>query len=271
MVTTASGKATVATTVSLINMKGGVGKTTLAFNLAWHAALLHNHRVLAVDLDPQANLSQYFMGVSKYGAHINKNEPTVVDVFEQFTPPTAARPTPMPLDPSRVIKSITQWSDGSMIHLLPSKLELAWTLKNPTDKSHLMPRFLSLVSQNYDLIIIDCPPTESILTTSAYLSSRYVLVPVKPEFLAIIGLPLLARSLAEHQMSYGNQNIDLAGIVFNDADPKHVKPEHNRARREVRAVANQHQWKVFQNEARHSDSYAAGARAGKPIFGTKYA
>lgn len=48
--------------VSLINMKGGVGKTTLAFNLAWYSAWKGKLRVLAVDLDPQANLSQYFMG-----------------------------------------------------------------------------------------------------------------------------------------------------------------------------------------------------------------
>ena len=55
-----------ATTVSLINMKGGVGKTTLTFNLAWHCAWKKNLRVLAVDLDPQANLSQYFLGAIKY-------------------------------------------------------------------------------------------------------------------------------------------------------------------------------------------------------------
>ncbi len=271
MTTKLSEKAPVATTVSLINMKGGVGKTTLAFNFAWYAAWQHNHRVLAVDLDPQANLSQYFMGVNKYLAHISKCEPTVVEVFEQFSPPTLARPAPTPLEPSLVIKRLIQWNDGSMLHLLPARLELAWTLKNPTDKSHLLPRFLSLVSRNYDLIIIDCAPTESILTTAAYLSSRYVLVPVKPEFLATIGLPLLARSLSEHKMSYGNQDTDLAGIVFNDADPNFVKTEQNKARRDVRAIAQQHGWRVFDNEARHSDSYAAGARAGKPIFGTKYA
>src|SRR5262249_48640112 len=112
---------------------------------------------------------------------------------------------------------------------------------------------------------------ESILTTAAYLSSRFVVVPVKPEFLATIGLPLLARSLAEHRASRGDQDIELAGIVFSDADPQGVKPEHNKSRRDVRAVAREHGWPVFENEARHSDSYAAGARAGTAIFHTKYA
>jgi chromosome partitioning protein len=56
----------------MINMKGGVGKTTLTFNLAWYAAWRRNLRVLAVDLDPQANLSQYFMGAEGYVNYINE-------------------------------------------------------------------------------------------------------------------------------------------------------------------------------------------------------
>ncbi|MEN6472572.1 MAG: ParA family protein, partial [Syntrophaceae bacterium] len=55
-----------AQTVSMINMKGGVGKSTLTFNLAWRSAWKENLRVLAIDLDPQANLSQYFLGAKKY-------------------------------------------------------------------------------------------------------------------------------------------------------------------------------------------------------------
>ncbi len=260
-----------ATTVAMINMKGGVGKTTLSFNLAWYAAWEKNLRVLAVDLDPQSNLSQYFMGAESYRDYLSKNRPTVVDVFEQFSPPTAAHPSPAAADPTKVVHVVHEWSDGSALHLVPSRLELSWTLKNPTEKAHLLPRFLSQVVDKYNLVIIDCAPTESILTTAAYLSSRYVVVPVKPEFLATIGLPLLARSLREFKASRDNQDIDLAGIIFNDADPQRAKPEHNRARRDVRAVASDQGWSIFESEARHSDSYAAGARAGQAIFNTKYA
>ena len=259
------------TTVSMINMKGGVGKTTLCFNLAWYAAWRHNLRVLAVDLDPQSNLSQYFMGAEGYLQYIDQNSPTVVEVFEQFSLPTTMRNATAELNPAQIINVLHQWNDGSLLHLIPSRLELAWTLKNPTEKAYLLPRFLARVHDDYDLILIDCAPTESILTTAAYLSSRYVVVPVKPEFLATIGLPLLARSLAEHRAGRGDQEIDLAGIIFNDADPQGVKPEHNRSRRSVRGIAAEHNWPVFENEARHSDSYAAGARAGTAIFHTKYA
>lgn len=61
-----------AVVVSMINMKGGVGKTTLTFNMAWYSAWRRNLRVLAIDLDPQANLSQYFMGAEKYLDFLNK-------------------------------------------------------------------------------------------------------------------------------------------------------------------------------------------------------
>ena len=170
-----------------------------------------------------------------------------------------------------MIYRLHEWDDNSLLHLLPSRLELAWTLKNPTEKAHLLPRFLAQVSESYDLILIDCAPTESILTTAAYLSSGYILVPVKPEFLAAIGLPLLARSLDEFRISRPDHTIDLAGIVFNDADPQHRKREHNRARRQIRQIAEENHWDVFENEVRHSDSYATGARAGTAIFRTRYA
>jgi chromosome partitioning protein len=257
--------------VSLVNMKGGVGKTTLCFNLAWFAAWIKNHRVLAVDLDPQANLSQYFMGAQGYLSYISRPGATVVEVFEQFSAPTVQQPAPTRLNADDVIHRLHDWRDGSLLHLVPSRLELCWTLKNPTNKAHLLRRFLSQIGDVYDLILVDCPPTESILTTAAYLSSRYVVVPVKPEFLATIGLPLLARSLNEHRLSWENQEIDIAGIIFNDSDPQHRKPEQNKARRDVHTVARTHGWPVFENEARRSDSYAAGARAGTAIFQTKYA
>ncbi len=187
-------------TVSLINMKGGVGKTTLAFNLAWFSAWQANLRVLAVDLDPQANLSQYFMGAEKYLEYLNADKSTVVDIFEQFSAPRLQKGAPTLLDPKKVIHHLRKWDDGSLLDLIPSRLELSWTLKNPTEKAHLLPQFLAKISENYDLILIDCAPTESILTTAAYRSSRYVAVPVKPEFLATIGLPLLARSLEEFKL-----------------------------------------------------------------------
>ena len=112
----------------------------------------------------------------------------------------------------------------------------------------------------YDLVLIDCAPTESILTTAAYLASDFLLVPVKPEYLSAIGLPLLAQSMRECQESYGNRNLELAGVVFNATTD--YSPEEMLAKNEVRQIAAQYSWRVFDNEVSYSRSYAKGARLG---------
>lgn len=257
--------------VSLINMKGGVGKTTLAFNLAWYSAWQGKLRVLAVDLDPQSNLSQYFMGAEKYLEYLAKDRGTVVDIFEQFSAPKAKQGAPALVDPNTVVHHLHKWNDGSLLDLIPSRLELAWTLKNPTEKAQLLPKFLSQISQNYDLILIDCAPTESILTSAAYRSSRYVVVPVRPEFLATIGLPLLGRSLDEFKLMHQDQTLEMAGIIFNGMKRTGTPPEQLKSRKDVTKLASQYNWPVFDEVAHHSDSYPAGSRQGLPIFMTDYA
>ena len=262
----------VATVASLINMKGGVGKSTLTFNLAWSLAWRHDRRVLAVDLDPQANLSQYFLGAGEYLQLLaDPDQKTVVDVFEQYSAPSARVGSPTRLTPSDAIHELRNWSDGSLLHFVPSRLELAWTLKNPTEKSELLPAFIAQVESEYDVVLIDCAPTESILTTAAYRSSRYVFVPVRPEFLATIGLPLLARSLDEFRLVHQNHRLDMGGIIFNGLRRVNTPPAQQTSRQDVIRVAAQHQWPVFDNVAHHSDSYATGSRSGAPIFLTDYA
>ena len=260
-----------ATTISMINMKGGVGKTTLTFNLAWYCAWKANCRVLAIDLDPQANLSQYFMGAREYLKYLNNNQKTVVDIFEQFSAPTSQTGSPTLVEPDQVIHNLHGWDDGSLIHLVPSRLELAWTLKNPTEKAQLLPKFISNIENKYDVIFIDCAPTESILTVAAYRSSGFVFVPVKPEFLSTIGLPLLARSLGEFQIMHQDQVIQMGGIIFNDLRRTNTPPEQQSSIQDVSSLAQKHGWPVFKNAAHHSDSYPTGSRDGNPIFKTPYA
>lgn len=103
---------------AMINMKGGVGKSTLTFNLAWHAAWRKNLKVLAVDLDPQANLSQYFLGAKKYLQLLNSGSKTVVDIFEQFSPAHVSTNITSILQPDDVIFSLNEWRDNSLLHLV---------------------------------------------------------------------------------------------------------------------------------------------------------
>lgn len=257
--------------VSMINMKGGVGKSTLTFNLAWRSAWKESLRVLAVDLDPQANLSQYFLGAIKYLQLLSDGSKTVVEIFEQFASPTSKTGAPTLVEPSDVIHELHEWDDGSVLHLVPSRLELAWTLKNPTEKAQLLPQFLAKVQNAYDLILIDCAPTESILTLAAYRSSRFVFVPVRPEFLATIGLPLLARSLEEFRLLHQHQDISMGGIIFNGLRRTNTPPEQRKSVRDVKKLAKLHGWPVLKNVAHHSDSYPTGSRDSTPIFQTSYA
>jgi chromosome partitioning protein len=124
------------------------------------------------------------------------------------------------------------------------------------------------VADDYDLIIIDCAPTESLLTTAAYLASDHVLVPLKPEYLSTIGLPLLARSLEDfHQ--YNDHKVEMLGVIFNHATQ--YEPEEALSKREVRAETKRFGWYLFGSEISYSRSYPKGAREGKPIFRTSRA
>jgi chromosome partitioning protein len=256
--------------VAIINMKGGVGKSTLAAQLAWQFVGMRRwlKRVLVIDLDPQFNVSQYLLGVDTYENIHNSGSPTVWDIFEEFsrTPGTGAS---APLDPNSVIHNVTSYQGGSRIDLIPSRLELAYTLRNPAQKESLLERLVSRIDSEYDLVLLDCPPTESMLTTAAYLTSDYILVPVRPEFLSSIGLPLLVRSMDDFHQQHSSRRLKLAGIVFN-ATSDYV-PEEGLSKQSVMQLANQNGWYVFQSEIPFSRSYPKGAREGRPIFRTSYA
>lgn len=259
-----------AVAVSLINMKGGVGKTTLAGQLA-HAADRRNLRTLAVDLDPQSNLSQSLLTPEKYVKLLKSSKATVAALFEQYLPPSDDAASPKPVDIHDVIIKKAGYWGTTTLDLIPSRLELSHTLKNPTGKERRLARALSKVTDQYDLILIDCAPTESILTEAAYHASRYALVPVKPEFLATIGLPLLARSIQEFKYENTDHELDICGIVFNHSSSYSEGPEGRRSVKEVQADAKKNGWRVFDTHVRYSASYPKAAREGTPIGNTSHA
>jgi chromosome partitioning protein len=254
--------------ISLINMKGGVGKSTLAVNLAWHFSSYRNwkKKILLVDLDPQFNASQYLLGVREYEKILKSGNPTTWDVFEQGTRTPGGRVSLS--DSHAPIHIHKQFAHGGEIHLIPSRLELAFSLKNPAHKEMHLSRLISDIESEYNLILIDCAPTESVLTTAAYLASDWLLVPVKPEYLSTIGLPLLVNSLEDFRGEYKDRQLELAGVVFNAASD--YLPEEALAKRTVRRIARRNNWYVFEREVEYSRSYPKGAREGEPIFRTSY-
>jgi len=258
-----------ATKVSIINMKGGVGKSTLCANLAWHFAGMRAwaKRVLVIDLDPQFNASQYILGVARYQNDVMATSaPTVWDIFEQQSRAPGLRAANRSLTDS--IQRIIDFQGGGFVDLIPSQLELSFTLKNPSQKEHLLSNFVADVEDRYDLIIVDCAPTESVLTTAAYLTTDNILIPVKPEFLSTIGLPLIRQSLSDFERSY-RKTVGVSGVCFNMCSD--YAPEESQSKSEVRALATSFGWHVFDREVPYSRSFPKGAREGKPIFWTSYA
>ncbi|GAA0570747.1 ParA family protein [Caenispirillum bisanense] len=243
---------------ALMNMKGGVGKSTMTANVGWYAAYHRNLRVLLIDLDPQFNLSQYILGARGYEKLLDEGSPTIESIFRDSK--SGNKPDSL----AEVIRPVANWNDGSCIHIVPASLELAWAMRYATDRAHILRDYIDDIRDQYDLVLIDCAPTESILSTATYLATDYIFVPVKPEFLSTIGLPLLLQSIREFQNTHKNAPLpELGGIVFNDTGEK---VEHDRSRDYVRGIAAENDWYVFENEVSHSDSYPAGARVGKPIF-----
>jgi chromosome partitioning protein len=252
--------------VALVNMKGGVGKSTLTVNLAWYFALPDDSkRVLIVDLDPQFNASQYLLGAAEYQRKLQSGTRTIWDIFEQRTrhPDKSAGP----FDVREAIYNRAMIRGGGRLDIILSRLDLAFSLKTPyQEKEQELTRAITAVEDDYDLVLIDCAPTESILTTAAYLASDFLLVPVKPEYLSTIGLPLLVQSMKDFIDSHPNHPLSLAGVVFNATTE--YAPEEMLAKGDVRTIAQQNQWYVFESEVPYSRSYPKSARLGLSIFST---
>ena len=239
--------------VSVINMKGGVGKTTIAAMLARYATRRSTpHKVLAIDLDPQANLSQALMGSSAYKGFLENKSPSIVEVFKEYQPPTSDNPSPSPLNIRDAVRTVSIYFSRD-IDIIPSRFDFSDHL---IDSIKPDPRVLArLIASNFqdkDLILIDCAPTESIFTQAAYHASRYILVPVKPEYFATIGFPLLNDSLAKFKDENRGHLIDVIGVVINNSTYHYSGnrggPEAQRSKKEIRAEAAKNGWHVFESE-----------------------
>ncbi len=177
--------------IVVANQKGGVGKTTTAVNLA---AALHEagKRILLVDFDPQGNATSGF-GVDK-----NNVSPSVYDVL---------------IGKSECAKGIVQTPYGDV---LPSNKALAGAaieLVDMDDREHLLSNAIDTVEQNYDYIIIDCPPSLELLTLNGIVAAKSVLIPVQCEYYALEGLSDLMNTLRLVRRRL-NPEIEVEGVLL---------------------------------------------------------
>jgi len=256
--------------ISFMNMKGGVGKTTLAVNVAYGLAWFHGSKVLVVDGDPQFNASTYLMKEKQYLDHINDTKKgTLMDVFNPRRP-GAARTVPGSARPadrrsmSLSACSFTVFDGGEgygKLDLIPSTLKMIDVENSQRGTEQRLNLYLKEKASGYDYVIIDCPPTISVFTQAAILASQKYLVPVKPDPLSAIGLPLLEQWLDDYTTDYG-LDVSPIGLVFTlvrGATPRRMK--------EVMADTRSERGEsVFNTHLSEATDVAESVEAHRPVF-----
>lgn len=206
--------------VSFINMKGGVGKTTLAVNVAYGLAHFHKKQVLIVDADPQFNATQYLLEDKRYLKHLKDEKGTLSDIFVRRpgrVDTVSGRAKKNARGKISLAEARLNIFDGGTgrgkLDLIPSTLQLMEIETSKRGTENNLRRFITEQAMGYDYVIIDCPPTISIFTQAAILASDRYLVPIKPDPLSVIGLPLLERWLEDFTEDNGI-NVESVGLVF---------------------------------------------------------
>jgi len=192
-------------TIAVANQKGGVGKTTLSFNLAQILSKKKGMKVLAVDNDPQGNLTSSFL---------DENTPLQADILEAYEKETLA----------------TQRISGSL-SLVGSNIKLARVAEGDFDIIFRLKEALGKMNGDFDYTIIDCLPSFGYLHMAALNAADYVLIPVKPAPYALAGMSDLFNTIEKVKKRGLNENLNVLGIVINQVDGR--KPVMEREMEEV--------------------------------------
>lgn len=185
-------------TVVFANQKGGVGKTTSTVNIGAYLAQ-GGRKVLLVDFDPQGNLS------SSVGA--GKHETGIYDVLVGK------------IDPAEAILPTEQEN----LFILPSSIQLSGAtveLVEADEREAYLRNALSGIKDQYDYLLVDCPPSLGILTINGFVAADHVIVPLQCEFFALEGfLNMLFQTIKRIQKGL-NKSLKVAGIIFTMYDSR---------------------------------------------------
>jgi chromosome partitioning protein len=222
--------------VTIMNMKGGVGKTTVAMHLGgifsrYTLGANLRRKVLLIDYDPQFNLSQAFLAAKAYFPLESQRKTTIailldddsdLDPYRLQVPGNALPPTV-----EEIATEIYKFKDGGRLDLVPSTLDLMYVALGQTDNQTkpIEERFEKFISQCrliYDVILIDCHPAGSLFTKTSLRNSDHVLIPVTPQRYAVRGIGLMMKFInAKKQGTKG----PISHILFNATPRSGTPPE----------------------------------------------
>jgi chromosome partitioning protein len=209
--------------VSVINYKGGVGKTSITANIAAELAF-RGKNVLLLDLDPQASLTFSFITTESWGKQFAESR-TIKKWFDCLSKGESLDISRLAFKPKRVNDAVNGSVSliASHLGLINVDLELATELSGTTLKQakrnylrvhrRLLQGLRTIPANTYDIILIDCPPNFNIVTKNAIVASDCVLVPAKPDYLSTLGIDYLMESLRQLVQDYN----DFAGVDDGEA------------------------------------------------------
>ncbi|QDR64971.1 AAA family ATPase [Mammaliicoccus sciuri] len=205
--------------ISVVNMKGGVGKTTMTCNLAYE--LREDYKVLVIDIDPQFNSTQAFInlkheGFDKYFDLKEKNL-TIAEIFNEKRSKQIVKRNE--LTEEEFYKEIIHKIDNNL-DIIPGDLELIVDINaNSDDKLKAFFNTLNLV-EKYDFIFFDCPPTWSHLTNLAIGISDYYLIPSKLDDFSAIGIDILLEKITGKVKANPDKYPVCLGVIYTFLNPR---------------------------------------------------
>lgn len=237
--------------IAISNQKGGVSKTTTAYNLGACLALHHGKKVMLIDIDPQANLSEYL-------GFVPDDKPTMTNLIMTTC-------TNGVIKPYEVISAVRH-SENADVDYIPADINLASIetfMTTAISRETILRRILSEeVTDNYDFVLIDCLPSLSTLLINALATADRVLIPVQTQKFSMDGLQTLESLLSQIKNTI-NPKVNLLGILPTMSDRTTV------SRNAIDTLTEKYGGMMFSTAISKSIEAVKSTETGIPLCSTK--
>ena len=245
--------------ISVINLKGGVGKTTTTVGLAQILSVEFNKKILVVDLDAQTNATTMLIGEEKW-MEVNKQKQTIAQLFYEGVYPRSEKI----FDINRaILKGVSNIDEVKLVDMLPSSLDLIdiqeevikaprgiFSVIRPVD---LLDKSLRKIKQKYDYILIDCPPNLGVITRNGLKVSDVYIIPTVPDVLSTYGIPQIISRVNKFSKEL-EKEIKPLGIVITK-----YREQSTLHKRTVNELIKERDCRVFETIFKENDNIANAA------------